>query len=323
MKKFLWTFTLMILLSSYILSGCQKKPAGTINYGGQYYPEEFLLKGKPDLWEKYDVVVNHTLFSSGTENDQALLSGEIDINIGSDSKTVALFNAIPDEALILAASQRGDRYSTIVKIDSPYTSWHDLKGKVVATRLGSGAEQVLRRYFEMEEDLAWEDYEWVNLKVEDMTSALADGSIEAFTAWEPTPAIAEANGVGKVIRSYGDIAKVPVFIHTTKLFAETHHDEIVRFLAAHLDKAEMIKNDPQKAAEIAAQTASAQGSDVSAETFVKVFQRVDFSMDLDADVLASLADTAQFLKDAGEIDAIPEFRYDSSFLEEAKKLQGK
>ena len=313
------TMLALVLATSFMLMAGDN--LSTVRYGGQYYPGEFLLKAHPDFWENYGLDVKHILFSSGTENNMALISGNVNINCGSDSKTVSLFAAIPDQALILATIQRGNRYSTIVGVDSPYQSWYDLKGKTVATRLGTGAEQVLLRYFDQISDLSWNDFNWVNLKIEDMISALQNGSIQAFTAWEPTPAIAEAQSVGRVLRSYGDIALVPVCLHTTLKYAETHHDEIVRFLAAQLDKADMIKDDPTGAAELAAQAASAQGIQVSPDAFERVFSRVDFSLEFDENVLASIEDTAQFLYDKGKIDSIPEFRWDGSFLEEAKALR--
>lgn len=295
------------------------KPLEPVRYGGQLYPEEFLLKGN-DFWSKYELTVEHTLFSSGGENNQALISGAVDLNIGSDSKSVGLFGAMGDKVVIIAASQRGDRYSTMILKDSGITSWYGMKGKVVGIRLGTGAEQVVRRYFEKVGDLKWEDFEWVDLKVEDMAAALADGAIVSFTAWEPTPAIAEATTDAIVMMSYGDIALTPVLIHTTKAFAESHRNELVAFLRAHLDKVKMIQDNVDEAARIAAEAASAQGTEVSAEVFKAIFQRVNFSLDVDDEVIAALNDTASFLKDIGEIDTIPEFYVDISFLDEAKKL---
>jgi len=292
-----------------------------IRYGGQYYPGEFLLKGCPELWAKYGLEVDHILFSSGTEGNLALIAGNVDINVGSDSKTAALFAAIRDEVLIIATIQRGDRYSTIVRVNSPYQSWHDLKGKTVGTRLGTGAEQVLLRYFDQVEDLSWDDFKWVNIKVEDMTAALQNGSIEAFTAWEPTPAIAESQGVGRVLRSWGDIALVPVSVHTTLEYAESHREEIVRFLATHLDKVALIESYPDLAGRLAAEAAGAQGIEVSPDAFVRIFNRVDFSLEVDDEVIASIRDTASFLYEKGKLDVIPEFRWDGSFLEEAKLLR--
>jgi len=293
----------------------------TINYGGQYYPEEFLLAGLPQIWDTYGIDVEHVLFSSGTEGNLALIAGSVDINVGSDSKSVSLFTAIPDEAIIIATIQRGDRYSTVVPVQSTYQTWYDLIGKTVGTRLGTGAEQVLLRYFDMVNDLSWDDFNWVNINVEDMTAALANGSIQAFTAWEPTPAIAESQGIGRVMRSYGDIALVPVCVHTTLEYAATHREEIVRFLAAHLDKVALIESAPRLAAQLASEAASAQGSEASPEAFLTIFERVDFSLEFDAAALASLQDTAAFLYENDKVDFIPEFRWDNSFLEEAIQLR--
>lgn len=310
----------LVLLS---LAACGAESGGQgdlqeVKYGGQYYPGEFLLKGETSLWGPSKV--EHILFSSGTENNQALISDQININVGSDSKTASLFGAIPDKALIIATTQRGDRYSTIVKADSPYQSWEDLKGKTVGTRLGSGAEQVLLRYFDQTEGLSWDDFEWVNLKVEEMTPALANGSVEAFTAWEPTPAIAESQGIGRALLSYGDIALVPVSMHTTVEYAESHRAEIVNFLVAHIKKVEMIQSDPDKAAELAAKAASAQGVEVTADAFKRIFDRVDFSLEVDDGALESIRGTIQFLHDNDKLDSVPELKWDNSFLEEAKKL---
>lgn len=311
---------LMFVVSAF-LSSCQKKAdLQPIRYGGQLYPEEYLLDGDPEIWSKYGLQVEHTMFSSGTENNQALISGAVDINIGSDSKTVSLFSAIPDDVVIIAVSQRGDRYSTIVKKGSLYKSWYDLKGKQIGVRLGTGAEQVIRRYFQEVGDLKWEDFNWIDLKIEDMAAALENGSIEAFTAWEPTPAMAEAQGIGQVMMSYGDVALTPVFIQTTKKYASEHHDELVAFLAAHYEKAAMIKDDPNKAAELAAKAASASGTEVSPDIFEIIFKRVDFSLEIDQAALDSLNDTAQFLLDLGQINSIPKFTVDKSYLEEAKIL---
>jgi len=298
-----------------------------IRYGGQYYPGEFLLLGKPDFWEKYGLSVQHILFSSGAEGNEALISGKVDINCGADSKTIALFNAIPNDALIIGTLQRGNRYATVVRADSNYTSWDDLIGKTVATRFGTGAEGVLRRFFnqtyseKLGRNYKWEDFNWVNVKVEDMIAQLESGNIEAFTAWEPTPAIAEAQGVGKILRTYGDIALVPVSIHTTKKFAYEHRDLIVKFLAAQLDKAEMIKNNPEECAQIAAQAAQDMGIDVSAEAFEKVFQRINFQIEFNYTIIQAIYDTAEFLYQQGKIDKIPTLVYDTSFLEEAKQLR--
>jgi ABC-type nitrate/sulfonate/bicarbonate transport system substrate-binding protein len=120
--------------------------------------------------------------------------------------------------------------------------------------------------------------------------------------------------------SYGDTALTPVVIHTTVEFAETHRDELVAFLRGHIDKLNLIESNVDEAARIAAEAASAQGAKVSPDVFKTIFERVDFSLEVDEAVIASLKDTGEFLKNMGEVDKIPEFYVDTSFLEEALNL---
>lgn len=308
----------------FVLSCTPKGPGGDVpqlRYGGQHYPCEYVLLASPELWSSRGVVVDHMLFSSGAEGNEALMAGSVDVNCGADTRTIALFNAMPGEALIIGLIQRGDRYVTIVRKDSAYRSWEDLMGRTVATRLGTGAEGVLRQYYSRE-GYDWEDFQYVNLKVEDMIASLERGQIEAFTAWEPTPAIAEAKGMGQALMTYGDVSAAPVCLHTTRAFARANETALVRFLAGHLDKAKLIREDPAGAARLAASAASRMGGSVPPEAFETVFARIDFTVDLDPDAIESIHETAGFLYQQGKISMKPELSWDGVFLEKALQLAG-
>jgi len=309
----------LIIGSLLFLFSCSKKSENQIRYGGQYYPGEFLLEGY-DFFAAQGIKVEHIIFSSGTENNEAIISNNIDINVNSDSKSVALFNAIGEEAVIIGTVQRGNRYSTIIPIDSDYKDWSDLKGKKVGTRFGTGAEFVLRKYFNIRDDINWEDFEWINMKTEDMISTLANNQIEAFTVWAPTGEIAEAQGIGKLLRNYGDIALTPVLIHANKEFVENNEDLIVKFLAGQLKKAELIANDPHQAALYAAEASAKRGIEVSSDAFELIFKRIDFSIEFEDNLIDELRNTAAFLHEQGKIDKIPEFYWNTEYIEKAKKL---
>ncbi len=308
-----------------------------IRYGGQHYPGEFLLYGNPEFWDEYGLVVEHTLFASGTENNEALVAGKIDINCGSDSKTIQLFNMIPNEALLIGTVQRGDRYTTVVGLDAQgnplYTSWDEIhvetaaareKGTAppkVATRFGTGAEGVLRKYFN-QTGYGWDDFEWQHIqKLEDMITAVDEGDIVAFTAWAPTPAIAEAQGAGVAMMSYGDVALVPASIHTTKSFAYNNRELVEKFLAAHMDKAEMILNNKTGAAQMASLGAAKMAIDVPPEAFETDFERINFQIDFNQTIIDEIYATADFLYSIGKIDEIPTLVFDPTFAAEAQQLR--
>jgi ABC-type nitrate/sulfonate/bicarbonate transport system substrate-binding protein len=318
MKKISILFLFLLIIV--VLFSCNKdKTEQVIRYGGQLYPEEFLMKGY-DFFSQFGIKVEHILFSSGTENNEALISGSIDVNIGSDSKSIALFNAMGDQALIIAIVQRGNRYSTLVRKDSPYKSWYDLKGKKVGTRFGTGAEFVLRKYFDTLPDLSWEDFQWVNIKTEDMIAALANKHIEAFTVWSPTGEVCEDQGIGRVIKFYGDIALTPVMMHTTRNFFEKNKKLLIKFLAAHLLKVKMIQENIEEAAKYASDASSKYNFLISPNAYKLIFQRIDFSLDFDQKIIDEITETAKFLYDQGQIKSIPKIYWDNSLIQEAMKL---
>ena len=245
-----------VVCAACLVYACQKPSAGPqLTYAGQYYPEEFLLQRDP-FWTDSNNV--YKLFSSGTDGNEALIAGRVDASVASDTKSVALFAAIPDRAVIIACVQSGDRYTTIIAPGNAALSWEDLKGKTVATRFGTGAEVVLRHYYAAH-GLSWEDFNYVNLDVVDMIGALKTGHIDAFTAWSITPELAEAQGAGKPLStSYAEFA-APACVHTTTSAIEHKREQLVQLLVAHLKKARLIKDNPHEAARLAAQQASARG----------------------------------------------------------------
>ncbi len=290
-----------------------------LRYGGQYYPGEFLLKGMPEFWTKYGLNVDHRIFASGGENNNAMIAGEVDINCGSDSKTVGLFSSI-DNALIIGTIQRGDRYSTIVTDTATYSSWFDLVGETVALPFGTGAEQVVGRYFDTEPTLDWDNFTWLDLPVTQLVSALDSGQIKAFTAWEHTPSVAVSQGVGEVMMSYGSYAMTPASLHTTTDFAYANPQKIIAFLAGHFEKYNMIMTNKTGAAKIASQAAATLSVNISAAAYELIFDKINFQIDFNETVIAAINNTASFLYSKGKIDSIPELVWDTRFVEAAKEL---
>jgi ABC-type nitrate/sulfonate/bicarbonate transport system substrate-binding protein len=155
-----------------------------------------------------------------------------------------------------------------------------------------------------------------------MIASLDRGQIEAFTAWEPTPAIAEARGIGRALMTYGDVSAAPVCLHTTRTFARENEEALVRFLAGHLDKAKLMREDPAEASRLASSAASSMGGSVSPEAFETVFTRIDFTVDLDPVAIESIREMAEFLYQQGKISVKPELSWNASFLEQALRLVG-
>lgn len=125
-------------------------------------------------------------FYNGKDIGDFLSTGELEGGIFADMP--ALTAAAGGDVVLLAMLKQGAasivaRAPMLVK---------ELDGKRVAVTLGSAAHFTLLRALG-NAGLAEKDVELVPMEVSEMPRALAAGRIDAFCAWEPTPAIAFAS----------------------------------------------------------------------------------------------------------------------------------
>lgn len=124
-------------------------------------------------------------FYKGKDITQFLASGDLEGGIFADMPAITA--AALGDVVIVAMLKQG--FASIIA-GKPMLV-RDLKGKRVATGIGSAAHFTLLSALESE-GLAESDIKLIPMEVSDMPQALADGTIDAFSAWEPTPVIAFA-----------------------------------------------------------------------------------------------------------------------------------
>ncbi len=291
---FMAGISLLFLLS---FTACQSAHQ-PLHYGGQIYPEELLLEGM-DVWSSHNLAVDHVIFKNPDDLVEAFRSGVVDIALFSDIQAARIFAEMSDKAVIIGVSERGDRMSTVVRADADIASWADLQGKKVALRSGSGVELALKRYFALHPELKWDAVEWIDLSTDEMPAALASGAVDAITALEPVPAMAQALGGMRVLASYGAVSPSPLVFVTTRDFAENHKNEIAAFLRGQQEKLDLIRSDPAQAARIASKEAQTYDLEIPASAFHIVFKRIDSSLGIDETAKSALSVAGQDLLEAG------------------------
>jgi sulfonate transport system substrate-binding protein len=123
--------------------------------------------------------------SNGKELYELMLKGKLQAGLLGDM--FALSAAASGDVVIVAMVKQG--FSSIVAGKQMLVK--DLKGKRVATGSGSTAHFTLLAALE-NEGLTEQDIRLVDMELNDMPQALAQGRIDAFSAWEPTPVLALA-----------------------------------------------------------------------------------------------------------------------------------
>ncbi len=124
-------------------------------------------------------------FFKGKDLHRFITSGKLEAGILGDMPAIAA--AAKGDIVIVAMIKQG--FSSIVAGRPMLVK--DLRGKRVATGLGSTAHFSLLNALEGE-GLSERDITLVGMEVSEMAQALAAGKIDAFSAWEPTPALAFA-----------------------------------------------------------------------------------------------------------------------------------
>lgn len=303
------------------LDGATASAQETMRVGVQSVPPDEVYLAR-DWTEPYGLDAEITQFSSGGEMVKAFVADRVDVANGGSARLVTLAAQQPDSFYIIAAHQYGgDRYGVIVPADSDVQSIEDLKGKKIGAVTGSGTYNTFRMFLD-HKGLSENDFEVVNMKVDDLRAAVENGIIDAAVAWEPHVAIAETMGGVRRLVSMKGVNQSPNFILVSRDFADQNPESVVKFLASEIDSGNLIKENPQEAGKIAAEEIASRGVEVDPKALELAFKRINVDREVTDELISELTPIAESMKEAGKVDDIPDFSsfVRKDFYEKAKEL---
>ncbi|WP_296268999.1 ABC transporter substrate-binding protein [Pseudomonas sp. UBA6562] len=189
---------LLILASALLLAGqAAASERLTLRIGDQKGNMRAQLEAAQALKDlPYDI--RWAEFPAAAPLAEALNAGAIDAGIIGDAPLLfVLASGAPVKAI---AVDKSDAYGTalLVRPDSPLHSASDLKGKRIATGRGSIGHYLALKALD-QAGLTEKDVELRFLGPVDAKIALANGSVDAWSTWEPYTALAEVSGQGRVL----------------------------------------------------------------------------------------------------------------------------
>ena len=160
-------------------------------------------------------------FSSGPPMLEAMSVGSIDYGAVGDMPPI--FAQAAGANLVYAAGEpiTMAHQGILVPADSPIHSLADLKGKRVGFTKGSSAHNVIVMALE-KVGLTYADITPVYLTPPDAGPAFANGSIDAWSIWDPYFAIGQIKQNGRILASSTDIARTNSFFIANRDFAKDH-----------------------------------------------------------------------------------------------------
>lgn len=149
------------------------------------------------------LIVKPTPFVSGTLIMDALVAGRIDVNAGNASVAHWMVETnmpgIYKIFLIYATENEKDNtFPIIVKKDSPYQSFSDLKGKKVGTFPGitslALSKAIFRKFLDPEKEIIF-----IEIPPQNIVEALAAGQVDAVFTPEPFGIIGVSKGIARYL----------------------------------------------------------------------------------------------------------------------------
>ncbi|GAA3096424.1 aliphatic sulfonate ABC transporter substrate-binding protein [Rhizobium viscosum] len=175
------------------------------------------------------ITVSWSEFTSGPPLLEALGAGALDF--GATGDVPPLFAQAAGGALYYVGIYRGSPAGSaiLVRKDSPIKTLEDLKGKKVAFKRGSSAHNVTVKALR-KAGLKPEDVQQVDLAPPDAAAAFKNGSIDAWSIWDPYLAIAEADPDTRILTTAEGIVDSYSYFLANKDFTDGNGTVIVNVL---------------------------------------------------------------------------------------------
>jgi sulfonate transport system substrate-binding protein len=175
------------------------------------------------------ITVSWSEFTSGPPLLEALGAGALDF--GATGDVPPLFAQAAGGALYYVGIYRGSPAGSaiLVRKDSPIRTLEDLKGRKVAFKRGSSAHNVTVKVLR-KAGLTLDDVQPLDLAPPDAAAAFKNGSIDAWSIWDPYLAIAEADPDTRILTTAEGIVDSYSYFLANKDFTDENGTVIVNVL---------------------------------------------------------------------------------------------
>lgn len=230
-----------------------------------------------------------TEYDSGATSVGAVENGTADVAVAADFVGAAHLFANPD-LRILAEVGNQDTFDLIVRTDEGFATPADLKGKKIGVTKKTAGEYYLGRYLSFA-GLGYADVQEVDLNPDDMFAQLKNKQLDAIVTFEPhvydlTQQLGEQIAVWPIQGNQRALA----LVYSSRAFIEQHPDVVRRYMLALLEAQQFMDDHPNEARAVLMRRL---GFNQAQMTYLAT--RLDFTIDLNQDVLLTLEDQARWM----------------------------
>ncbi|SIO18328.1 sulfonate transport system substrate-binding protein [Singulisphaera sp. GP187] len=237
-------------------------------------------------------------FSAGPQLLEALNAGSIDFGHTGDAPPILAQAAGVPFVYVGCEPARPRAEAILVPADSALKSVAELKGKRIALNKGSNVHNLLVRALERA-GVRYDEVRPVFLPPSDARAAFEGGSVDAWAAWDPYYAEAEAHANARVLSDGDGLVANREFLIATRAFARDHPEVIAAILDGLGGQADWTRSHLD---EVARLFGNEIGLDIG--TMRRVIDRKAFGLaPMDREVVAEQQRVADLFAELGLIPA--------------------
>jgi ABC-type nitrate/sulfonate/bicarbonate transport system substrate-binding protein len=257
--------------------------------------------------EKRGLSVEGKQMADGRSVRDAMISGQL--NAGTMNITPFIVGAgAASLTMVGVVSLGGDTVGVMVKKGAGINSIADLKGKKISVSTGSTTANIFIQTVAPQAGLKPGDYQLVNMRPADQVAALAAGSVDALTSFEPYLTVAEKEGIGTMLMRFGQIDPNPTCLVLSPTLIEKSPETVQAFLKSWLDGVEFWNSNPGRVAQVIhEQYASSGYSNVTREMAESIVRQIKVEPDLTPAIADHIKAEAERMKAANLVRQSPDW----------------
>ena len=255
-------------------------------------------------FEKAGGSVEVVKFGSGAQARDAMIAGHIDVvSIGAPPFLLGV--AKSNLVAIGISCYAGGTLSLVAGKKSGIKSVKDLRGKKIASQLGSATDNGFQNKIMPAYGMTKGDYQVINTKFAEHVSALASGAVDAFAGVEPFPSVAEVEGIGAILTDYSQYDIVPVILATNHDVLAKREADLVKFMRGWIMAADIYRKNPKRAVTIVGDFFRGRGQKMNDDVFRLAMGRMDVSTSYRPELKQYMTELGQLLVKQKRLDAVP------------------
>ncbi|MEA3400067.1 MAG: ABC transporter substrate-binding protein [Armatimonadota bacterium] len=254
------------------------------------------------LYAEEGLKIEKQVVTGGIESAEAIVSGQADVAALGDAPAIICMSRSPKVLLLARLGDGERRHRIVVRRGAGIKRPADLAGKRLAVQHGSSTHGGLLLYLQ-EHKVDPASITLVSLSPRDFPEAMSAGQIDAAAGSAPWPqnVLAACDNAEPFANLEGLDNTYPVLLLAREEFATEQPEAARAVVRATQAAAEWIDEHPQETADLISVR-----SGVAPAREREMLKDYNFGTDLTRSVIDSLEMTAQFLKDQGRIDEVPD-----------------